>query len=292
MNHTRSLTHTSTAARALAAVGIVALALGACTAEGDTPDATAEGDTATAAADTTDDGDGPQDAQTDDAGADDTSVAEADPIPAQAQMAPASTYRSDQLGVDVEFTTPRELFVALNAPGRLGMVGGFDPATGEYPPETGIALGFRRWAGWSTPEEAVDSGPGASLDPYDVDAWIAANDILVLGDEDRQIAGRATRVLDVTVDPDTDVAAASEGQGLCFQGWEPCFYMGDAAPVAEQKSDWISAKRTTRIYLVTIGGSEPLLISVGAPPDHEWFDEVESTVIASLTLGPDAPPLT
>lgn len=32
------------------------------------------------------------------------------------------------------------------------------------------------------------------------------------------------------------------------------------------------------------------MINVGAPEGHTFFDEVESTVIASLEVGPDAPP--
>lgn len=31
--------------------------------------------------------------------------------------------------------------------------------------------------------------------------------------------------------------------------------------------------------------------NVGAPEGHSLFDEVETTVIATLELGPDAPPL-
>lgn len=52
----------------------------------------------------------------------------------------------------------------------------------------------------------------------------------------------------------------------------------------------VSAERVTRFYLINIGGSEPLLISVGAPAGHSWFDEVASTLIATLEIGPDAPP--
>ncbi len=281
------LTHRNAAGRTAALTLAAALSLTACSST------TTDDETADAAVATEDDTS--EDPETDevesDADEEPTADVAAAPLPPMGQMAPTATYTSDQLGMRVEFATPRELFVALNAPGRLGMVSGFDPATGEYPPETGIALGFRRWAGWSTPEEAVDSSPGASIAPDDVDGWVEANDVLVLGDETREIAGRSVRVLDVTVDPDTEVAAASQGQGLCFEGWDPCFYIGDAAPAAEQKSDWISAVRTTRIYIVPVDGSEPLLVSVGAPPGDAWFDEVESTVIPSLTLGPDAPPL-
>ena len=74
-------------------------------------------------------------------------------------------------------------------------------------------------------------------------------------------------------------------------GWEPCFYTGTVASDYARRTQWISAQAIERFYLITIEGSEPLLISVGGPAGSEWFDEVESTVIATLQLGPDAPPL-
>lgn len=212
-------------------------------------------------------------------------------LPAQAEMAPGGRYSTDQMGVSMEFTTPRELFVTLNGPGEIGMVDGFDLATGEYSPETGIAFGIRRWAGWSTAEEATAQVPTASIDPYDVDTWFASTDVMVLGDEARTIGDRPVRVFDVTVDPETELVSHVPGEGVCFEGFEPCIYIGASTSDPDTVNDWLSGIRTTRFYLFTIEGSEPLLIRASAPHGHPWIEEVESTVIPSLVLGPDAPPL-
>ncbi len=201
-------------------------------------------------------------------------------------------YASTFLGVDIEFTLPRDLFLATNRAGVIVMIDGFEDGT--YSPDSGLAVDLRRWAGWSTREEAVLAEPAASIDPYDIDGWIAANDIVVSNDTTREIAGRSTRVLDVTVDPLSDVQAPVGFGGGCFPGWEPCFHMGAIASDDEStrvRGDWVSAKRITRLYVLPIEGSEPLLITVGAPPGSTWIDEIESTFIDSLVVGPDRPPL-
>ncbi len=201
-------------------------------------------------------------------------------------------YSTLNLGVDVEFTAPRDLFVGHNRPGIVVMIDGYDAATGDYPPETGVALGLHRWAGWSTRDEAALDVPTASIDPYDVDAWLESNDLVLLSDETTEIADRPARVFDVTVDPSTTVQAATGSGGRCFPGWEPCFHIGaDASGDERNRYDWVSGQRVTRFYLVTIEGSEPLLIQAGAPPQSTWFDEIESTFIDTLEIGPDRPPL-
>jgi hypothetical protein len=166
---------------------------------------------------------------------------------------------------------------------------------GSFTPETSLALTFQRWAGWSTRDEAVVETPTASIDPYDVDAWVAENDVTLIADTTTTIAGRPARVFDVQVDPATTVQAAidtgTESTLGCLAGWEPCFYSGTVASDYARRTQWVSAQQIVRYYLITIEGSEPLLISVGGPAGSEWYDEVESSVIATLQLGPDAPPL-
>jgi hypothetical protein len=209
-------------------------------------------------------------------------------IPVFGETAEPGRYTTFVLGIDASFTTPRPLFVAANRASDVTLIDGYD---GSYTPDTGLALAFSRWAGWSTREEAVNDTPVASIDPYDVDAWVADNDVTLLSDTTTTIAGRPARVFDVQVDPASTVQAATNGSGGCFAGWEPCFYDGTVASDYGQRTHWVSAQRITRYYLITVEGSEPLLISVGGPAGSEWFDEVESSVIATLELGPDAPPL-
>ncbi len=208
------------------------------------------------------------------------------------ELVTGERYASLNLGVELEFTLPRDdLFIAYNEPGIVVLIDGFEDGT--YVPETGVALGLARWAGWSTREEAALRTASASIDPNDIDGWIAANDIVVLSDETREVGDKPARVIDVTVDPDSDVQAPNLGAGGCTGGWEPCFHMGADTSDSNiaQRRDWVSAQRITRLYLVPIDGSEPLLISVGAAPDSTWFDEVESTFIETLDIGPDRPPV-
>jgi hypothetical protein len=209
-------------------------------------------------------------------------------IPVFGETAAAAQYTTNVLGLDVSFTTPRPLFVAANRASDVTLIDGYD---GTYTPETGLSLALHRWAGWSTRDEAVDETPAASIDPYDVDAWVADNDVTLVSDTTTTIDGRPARVFDVQVDPASTVQAVTNTSGGCFAGWEPCFYMGTVVSDYPQRTQWVSAKRITRFYLVTIEGSEPLMITVGGPAGSDWFDEVESSVIATLELGPDAPPL-
>ncbi|MEM9513269.1 MAG: hypothetical protein AAGA42_00300, partial [Actinomycetota bacterium] len=194
--------------------------------------------------------------------------------------------------VDVEFEPPRDMFLPTHRAGVILMIDGFN--NGVFLPETGVALGLTRWGGWSTREEAVSDDPVASIDPNDIDAWVAANDIIVLNDETREIAGRTARVIDITVDPASTVQASTGVDGRCFELWEPCFHSGVPASADEEgrpRAPWVSGQRVTRFYLLPIEGSAPLLLEVGAPPGSTWFDEVESTFIDSLVIGPDAPPI-
>lgn len=211
-------------------------------------------------------------------------------VPSFGASAVPGRYWSFVLGVDVEFTLPRTLYVASNELGSLGLIDGYDAVGGTYSPDTGRALAFRRLGGWSTRDEAVSRTPTGSIDPYDIDAWVAANDVNLLADTTTEIDGHPTRVVDVQVDPASAVQAP-EGPNGCFAGWEPCFHYGLTVPRPTARKDWVSAQRITRFYLVTIDGSEPVLIEVGAPPGSDFFDEVASTVIPSIVFGPDAPPL-
>lgn len=222
---------------------------------------------------------------------DPSTIGEQIPVRAPDAIVEAGRYTTNVLGIDVSFTTPRPLVVVANRVSDVVLVDGDEAG---FTPDTGLALTFQRWAGWSTRDEAVIETPTASIDPYDVDAWVADNDVTLIADTTTTIAGRPTRVFDVQVDPDTTVQAARTGTPSsvgCFAGWEPCFYTGTVASDYAVRTQWISAQQISRFYLITIEGSEPLLIGVSGPAGSEWFDEVESTVIATLQLGPDAPPL-
>lgn len=218
----------------------------------------------------------------------------ANPLPERGVTTAARTYWSDQLGVAVEFTLPEPLLVTSNAPAWIGMIGGYEGISGDYPVESGTALAMYRWAGWSTAEESeialnLASTEVASIDPYDVDGWLAANDLVVRLDETTEVADRPTRMFEVTVDPETDQQTSPRPEG-CTEEWTPCFHFGETTPSRAPRSEWVSAQRVTRFYLITIEDAEPLLISVGAPPDSSFIEEIESTVIESLVIAEDVEP--
>lgn len=97
---------------------------------------------------------------------------------------------------------------------------GFPPGPSNgWTPDNVVEVAFLRVAGWSTRDESGRMSPdAASIDPYDLDGWIADIDLIVTADEQLQIAGRTARMLDVKVDADTPVRAAS-----C---WEPVLVDG------------------------------------------------------------------
>jgi hypothetical protein len=217
-------------------------------------------------------------------------------LPWAAAPIEAGSYQTDLLGVEMTLSVPQPLLLSVTRAGVVILDDGLSTELDALPdqsngwtPDNVVEVAFLRVAGWSTRSESRLTGPkAASIDPYDLDGWIADNDVIVTTDGRLRIAGRTARVLDVMVDADTAVGATS-----CFEAYDPCLVPAAIAGVDEvvRTRPFLSAAVSHRIYLVPIDGSEPLAIIVTAPNGDDWFDTVHNEVIPSLELGPDAPPV-
>jgi len=197
-------------------------------------------------------------------------------------------YTTDLLGVDVAFDVPRDLYVVDARPGTVVLLGLLQGELGvdEYTLDNGVFLSMSRVAGWSTPEESLSPNNVGSIEPYDIDSWIDSNGLVVSLDEATEVDGREARVVQVRVSQDSESAPG------CETAWEPCVYTDAIAADLNGVRDWaLGANRSDRRYLVTIEGSEPLLIVAGGGDGSVWFDEFEDELMADIELGPDAPPL-
>lgn len=210
---------------------------------------------------------------------------------------PAGRYGTELLGVELLFEIPDDMLLAaakesliVVAASASGDELSYPPSNRDWTPDNVEQLVFARIDGWSTRDEASDtSADAASIDPYDVDGWIASNDLTLVTDEQQTIAGRPARVFEVDVDPGSGVRA-----GTCLGIYQPCFFsssVSSATDASRARESWVSASVDQRFYLITIDESEPLLITATAPVGSDWIDVVEGQIISTLALGPDAPPL-
>lgn len=206
-------------------------------------------------------------------------------------------YATDLMGIEMTFAIDVELQIDVAMPGNLT----FDLGFGLAARQRGRAVRFVRLGGWQTREEAVDFDVHvpASIDPYDVDGWIAQGDVIVDDRAEATVAGRPALVLDVRADPVSDLSAFSCGRDpTSGEMIEPCFWYARASDVAPARigtrnylDRTLHPLVVSRMWLVTIDGHDPLLIEAIAPVgDEAWLDEVGETTVATLHLGPDGPP--
>ncbi len=209
-------------------------------------------------------------------------------------------YDTFVLGMDATFDVPVEAVVFANTAGRIiisdhpGIQ--LDDLGGRVamPPEARI-VGFTRLSGWYTKTEgtSTDQSVTPSISPDDPEAWIAANDVVATPRRTIDVAGRTTTTWDAVVDPDSDIDFDYK---WCLPENNPCFLAGAIARRELQPTrnlePTLAAGTVNRFWLITIQGSEPLLVQATAPTgDEAWLDLVGATTIANLELGPDAPPL-
>jgi hypothetical protein len=221
-----------------------------------------------------------------------TAAPDAEPaqdLPFVMNFAPPGRYTTDLLGIDASFDIPVGMLLETARTGEIVLFGNLEEDIGEpYAAENGLFLSATRISGWSTSDEAASfSGDAASIDPYDVDAWIADNDIIVASDATTEIAGRDSRVLELRFDP------AADGGAPCVNTFGPCIFPHGIASnsVQSRKPNYtLSSQRNSRYYILTIEGSEPLIIEAAGPEGSDWLDVIDETFIATLELGADAPP--
>jgi hypothetical protein len=211
----------------------------------------------------------------------------------------AGTYESDVLGVPLTFTVADDWTLWNVRPNNFTLTS--TDQLSVFAANDYRLVRFMRVGGWHTRDEATDisiQAPG-SIDPYDIDAWIADNDVVVDVSTDTVVSGRATRVLDIGVDPASDLAVPACGEtGEPPQQVEPCFWY---AALSDIPSDAIGTRigaerglsplHVSRFWLITIDGHDPLLVHALAPVgDDAWLDEFEAATIHTLILDDDAPP--
>lgn len=221
-----------------------------------------------------------------------------------AQTIDAGRYRTYLLGIDLGVTLDQE---SLLAEARASSI-----VLRQPPGETDADLARARWlhlvrlGGWNTSHEAVDPsfrGTG-SIEPLDIDRWIDDNDVVVENRRVTEIDGRATTVLDVRVDPEGASApldfprdSFDEYNDTCGPDTAPCIWYRSIPAVSNQdvgpRPDVVMhVGQLRRMWLIDGGEFDPILIEAVVPAgDERWLDDVESTVIASIDLGDDAPPV-
>lgn len=164
-----------------------------------------------------------------------------------------------------------------------------------------------RLGGWNTPAQAIDPSfrTTGSIEPDDIDRWLDQNDVVVLDRRNTEVDGRAAIVIDLQVDATGTSAPLDFARDpfslyndTCDPTTEPCFWYRSIPSDSDhgrgpRPDPVLHAGQTRRMWLMPIGGLEPILIEAVVPVgDERWLDDFEATTIASLDLGDDAPPLT
>lgn len=221
---------------------------------------------------------------------DEDSAVDAESLPFPGVAMAAGRYETEQLGVPATFEVPEDTNLWVMTPNRIVL---WDPDQYSDPvPVEPRRLTLNRISSWSNPDEAVDQlfvGPG-SIDPYDIAGWIEANDLVATDLTTTEVAGRPATVVDVQLE---DVPANQDFFCLAAQScrWAASI-SGERVGSRVDAEPWLSSGQVNRLWLITIEGEDPMLIHAAAGSgDEAWLDLVEQTTIATLELGPDAPPL-
>lgn len=225
----------------------------------------------------------------------DSEATDVEPLPFDNFDVGPGRYETGFLGVDAIFDVPVALQVFAAGAGRVVIsdhAGIERPGNSIFPPDARF-ITFTRLGGWYTKSEATtrDHAVAAGISPDDPETWIEDNDVIATTIQTIEVAERPTRTWDAIVDPASDIDLEFVA---CSADVNPCFPIGS---VARQEvtptrvgDPWVQVDTVNRFWLIAIVGHEPLLVTAHAGADDEaWLDLVESTTIATLELGPDAP---
>jgi hypothetical protein len=211
-----------------------------------------------------------------------------EPVPGFYEFARAGTYQTDDLGVLITFTNDDDYFVIGRGAGHTLFIkwDADDPL-----PTFGDRLRsvwFERIGSWYSRAESVDTtyaGLG-SIDPYDLDAWVADNAVIVDRTGTTTVGSRPARLLDVRPDPEAGIS------GPCIEDFVPCIRVSTLSSAMVDSTEHHSAKYPlasgylARMWLVEMDGYEPVLIRINAPDEKiAWLDEVEENVLPTITFG-------
>lgn len=207
----------------------------------------------------------------------------ADRLPFPGGVAEPGRVATSLLGVEVAFDVPVPMVLTIGRDNQLELFAFADP---DERSDLGSGFAMYRVAGLRTRAEASTPFGEASIDPLDIDRWITESGVVVLEDREIDVDDRAARVLDIQASPDAlDVQPAD-----CPPELLPCSFWAAFSGGVTNPGSWISARTPVRLYLIPIGDHDPLaIVSYGLQSD-EWDDFIESTVISTMEIGPDAPP--
>lgn len=228
----------------------------------------------------------------------------AQPLPFPGSQVEPGRYSTPLLGVPVTLTIDGEW--SLTEAGASSIALHRPAGEREIDVATARWIFLTRLGGWNTRAEAIDPSfrTTGSIEPNDIDRWLDQNDIVVLDRRDTRVDGRPAIVVDVQVDPEGTSAPLNFPRDpdtlyndTCGPATEPCLWYRSIPEQSDtgrgpRPDPVVHAGHTRRMWLIPIQGLEPVLIEAVVPVgDEGWLDDVETTVIASLELGDDAPPL-
>lgn len=196
---------------------------------------------------------------------------------------PTGPVNTDLLGVTMAFEAPGPMEVVYAKPGEFQLF--YDQPDGAI-----RVFVANRIGGWYTQSESVDrvSREPGSMDPNDLEAWFAENETDADRRPDTTISGRTVEVWDFGVNPDLE--------GSLFDDCPRCVKGSSVVPfdplVVQQQNRIVNPFLAFRLWFVRIDGMEPIGIWAAADAENPaWLDEFEATILPTIELGPDAPPL-
>ncbi len=196
---------------------------------------------------------------------------------------PAEAVTTDFLGMTMDFEAPGQMEVVYPRPGEFQLFY-------EQPDDAVRVFVAARIGGWYTQSESIDrlSREPGSMDPNDLEAMFAENETTVDRRPDTTISGRTVEVWDVRVNPDLE--------GSLLDDCPRCVKSTSVVPfdplVVQQQNRIVNSFLTFPFWFVRIEGSEPIGIWAAADLENPaWLDEFEATILPTIELGPDAPPL-
>lgn len=210
-------------------------------------------------------------------------------VPRRGAFVEPGRYQSDLLGIPIEFTLPTSTsgsrwIVGRAAPGHL--------AFGVHGEDTPEYFQMYRVSSWYDTDEAFDlSNLSGSLDPLDIDGWIAAHGISVEESGTTTVGGRSAeyRLLTIPENPAGDPA-------LCIAGQTPvCLIGAGPEPIPEEASLPAhvvhGSGRQPVLWLIALDEFAPLLIEGSTTLDdpEQWREDVLGPFVESITLGEPGP---
>ncbi|MEO1064931.1 MAG: hypothetical protein AAFZ07_26240 [Actinomycetota bacterium] len=192
--------------------------------------------------------------------------------PLQGGVLGPGRYETDLLGMSMTYSVDRDWRVARASAAQVGLA----------PPDSERRfVQFMRLGGWFSGSEATDPlyGGEGSIEPSDIDGWIASNDVIATPLPDVRLDDGTLRVVDVQIDP------ASDADELFTHSISAESVLG-----APRYQFPLRADERARFWLLPVESYDPILITATAPiGDASFLDDV-ADLVSTIDVGPPAPP--